>query len=96
MNWRKAGDASPHELIREDRDFEKTRRWVVCESDFASKATSGLCLHPSIASDCMDSWMERCTKECPTDGVYSTCDEERGHLVTGEKFGCIHFEGRGE
>ena len=78
----------------EDRDFEKTRRWVVCKINWTSKATYGLCLHSSIRSDCMDAWMDRVTKECPVDGVQASSDEERGYLETGEKFGCIHFKSK--
>lgn len=74
--------------------FEGDGQAVVCRLDDSAK--HGLCLHPSVTSDCMDSWMERCTKRCPVDGVYATCDEERGHLVTGQGFGCIHFKRRGE
>lgn len=92
MNWACANDIPEHERIRKSSDFDKTGHYVVCELSISSNF--GLCLHPSIASDCMDSWMDRCTKRCPVDGVYSTCDEERGQLVTGQKFGCIHFKGR--
>jgi hypothetical protein len=30
--------------------------------------------------------------DCPIDGIYATCDEQRGELQVGENFGCIHFE----
>ena len=94
MAWRDAGDTFPHEHIREDRDFEKTRRWVVCKIDRESKAMYGLCLHSSIRSDCMDAWMDRVTKEVSIDGLQASSDEERGYLETGEKFGCIHFQSK--
>ncbi len=29
---------------------------------------------------------------CPDNGIYATCDEQRGELIVGPNFGCIHFE----
>jgi hypothetical protein len=81
------------EFIRVSTRFEGDGQAVVCRLDDSAK--HGLCLHSSVTSDYMDSWMDRVTKECPIDGVQATCDEDRGYLETGEKFGCIHFEGRG-
>lgn len=79
-----------YEFIQECHKFEVAGESIVCEVNPSKK--HGICLHPSIASDCMDSWVDRFTRECPVDGIQATCDEERGYLETGEKFGCIHFQ----
>jgi hypothetical protein len=53
MNRAKSGDIPEHERIRKSSDFQKTGHYVVCELSISSNF--GLCLHPSIASDYMDS-----------------------------------------
>lgn len=54
------------------------------------ESVMGLCLHPSIGSDYSEGWLKRgLTSERP-DGVFAGCDESRGCLETGERFGCIH------
>jgi len=62
---------------------------IVCMVD--PKAKTGLCLHPSMGSDYVDSWMERNSGLAPKDGVFASSDDERGDLTAGEDFGCIHF-----
>lgn len=54
------------------------------------KSKFGLCSHPSVRSECGDSWTGN---ELPlsVDGVNAHCDESRGCLEVGELFGCIHF-----
>jgi hypothetical protein len=53
----------------------------------------GICLHPKVGSDYKNGWMGL-DIDLPKDGIYASCDEERGELYVGENFGCIHFEGR--
>jgi hypothetical protein len=52
-------------------------------------------VHPSLGSDYVDDWLGRKLPEERTDGVYAGCDENRGHLNTGEDFGCVHFQHNG-
>lgn len=56
------------------------------------KTDYGICLNEKISSDYVDDWMKR-KVEKTTDGIYSTCDEGRGHLEVGKDFGCIHWHG---
>ena len=63
---------------------------VVCMTDDKSKM--GLCLHPALGSDYTDNWLNRKLSEERTDGVFAGCDESRGSLMTGEDFGCVHFQ----
>lgn len=54
---------------------------------------TGFCLHPLMYSDHVNGWMGRPYPESPIiNGVEASCDEQRGDLVVGEMFGCIHFE----
>jgi hypothetical protein len=53
---------------------------------------TGMCLHPKINSDYVESWTGRDHAEDIMDGLYADCDENRGHLHVGPDFGCIHFE----
>jgi hypothetical protein len=53
---------------------------------------NGLCLNQKVASDHVDGWLSRETLPYQTDGIYAGCDENRGYLLVGENFGCIHFE----
>jgi hypothetical protein len=62
---------------------------VVCLQD--EKSQMGLCLHPALGSDYVSGWLGRSADGDRTDGVFAGCDENRGHLTTGARFGCIHF-----
>jgi hypothetical protein len=73
------------EIVGSDGDG----RSIVCL--IAQHAKIGLCLHPSIGSDCVDSWLNRSIPDDRIDGVFAGCDENRGYLAVGENFGCIHF-----
>lgn len=53
----------------------------------------GLCLNPKVSSDYVNDWTHR-KNEIALDGLHSTCDEERGDLLVGKRFGCIHWEGK--
>lgn len=59
---------------------------------FEEESSTGMCLHLKICSDYVDDWLGRETETPINDGVYANCDENRGHLIVGEHFGCIHFE----
>lgn len=49
----------------------------------------GYCDHPKIVDDLGIPGKDT---SMPTDGIYATCDEQRGELQVGEDFGCRHFE----
>jgi hypothetical protein len=46
----------------------------------------GKCSNPLISDDSGN------YDGCPDNGIYATCDEQRGDLIVGPNFGCIHFE----
>jgi Rad3-related DNA helicase len=51
----------------------------------------GVCTNPKIFSDYVNDHEGREYKVMSIDGINSTCDEERGELIIGKDFGCIHF-----
>lgn len=51
----------------------------------------GMCLNPKIGSDNTRGWLKHSDDTHPEDGIYASCDEERGDLYVGKNFGCIHF-----
>ena len=56
-------------------------------------AVDGLCLHPAMGSDYIWDWRSvRPGTRSRTDGVFATSDDDRGDLIVGEDFGCIHFQ----
>lgn len=69
--------------------FKHTENGFVIEE--VDDVEDGMCLHPKIGSDTKDSWLKTNTETPPIDGIYASCDEERGHLHVGKNFGCIHF-----
>ena len=97
-HWRRGGS-----LVREHGRFglnpdytgeivgkTSDKQNVVCMAD--AKAKTGLCLHPALGSDYVDGWLNRKLPEDRIDGVFAGCGENRGHLATGEDFGCVHFQ----
>lgn len=48
----------------------------------------GVCANDKFKSD----YKEMHVCKCPVDGLYASCDEQRGYFTIGELFGCIHFE----
>lgn len=50
----------------------------------------GWCSNIKIVDDLATT--EKKDTSMPKDGIYSTCDEQRGELMIGPNFGCIHFK----
>lgn len=51
----------------------------------------GHCLNEKIGSDFLSSFIKKELKIEP-DGIYASCDEDRGMLEVGKEFGCIHWD----
>lgn len=48
----------------------------------------GSCLHIKCGEGEGETW------NAIQDGIYGWCDEWRGHITVGPKFGCVHWEGK--
>lgn len=48
---------------------------------------AGYCRNEKMISDHTNGWEGRVISECPIDGTFASCDEERGHLLVGINFG---------
>lgn len=95
-HWRRASwfSHNTEKCLEHVQRADGTLTAVGIKSDDSEDQRFGLCLHPSMRSDCGDSWIYGGDNPLPADhddGVRAECDETRAWLHTGQNFGCIHF-----
>lgn len=88
-HWRRGGSFSHHPSPGSESMEKENGAVIHCTTK--PDATHGLCLHPVMGSDYIWDW-RRTRLGLPSTGVFATSDEERGDLLVGEDFGCIHFQ----